>query len=228
MSAAATVRIEVPIGEDAMTLPRRRFLHLAAGALALPVVSRAAWAQSYPAHPVRILVGLAAGSSPDIIARLMGQWLSDRLGQTFIIENRPGGGGNIAVEAALHAPADGHTLLLISGTNAINATLTKSSFDFLRDVGPVGSISGAFNVMVVHPSIPARTVAEFVGYAKANPGRVNMASAGNGTQPHAAGELFKMMAGVDMVHVPYRGGGPALTDLIAGQVQVMFPTTASS
>jgi tripartite-type tricarboxylate transporter receptor subunit TctC len=150
------------------------------------------------------------------------------LGQTFIIENRPGGGGNIAVEAALHAPADGHTLLLISGTNAINATLTKSSFDFLRDVGPVGSISGAFNVMVVHPSIPARTVAEFVGYAKANPGRVNMASAGNGTQPHAAGELFKMMAGVDMVHVPYRGGGPALTDLIAGQVQVMFPTTASS
>jgi tripartite-type tricarboxylate transporter receptor subunit TctC len=212
-----------------MKRSRRTFLRLAASAAALPAISRIASAQTpYPSRPVRIVVGFGPGTAADIVARLIGQWLSERLGQTFIIENRPGGGGNIAVEAVLHAPADGHTLLLISGTNAINATLTKSSFDFLRDVGPVGSISGAFNVMVVHPSIPARTVAEFVGYAKANPGRVNMASAGNGTQPHAAGELFKMMAGVDMVHVPYRGGGPALTDLIAGQVQVMFPTTASS
>jgi tripartite-type tricarboxylate transporter receptor subunit TctC len=211
-----------------MTLPRRRFLQLAAGAVALRAVPRAAWAQSYPARPVRIVVGIAAGSSPDIVARLIGQSLSERLGQSFIIENRPGGGGNIATEAVLRAPADGHTFLLVSGTNAINATLYKSSFDFVHDVAPVGGISGAPNVMVVHPSTEAQTVAEFIAYAKTNPGKINMASAGNGSQPHAAGELFKMMAGVDMVHVPYRGGGPALTDLIGGQVQVMFPTTASS
>jgi tripartite-type tricarboxylate transporter receptor subunit TctC len=211
-----------------MTLPRRRFLHWAASALAWPAMSRAAWAQSYPARPVRIVVGLAPGSSPDIIARLIGQWLSERLGQTFIVENRPGGGGSIATEAVLRAPPDGHTLLLVSGTNAINATLNKSSFDFVRDVAPIASISSAPNVMVVHPSVEVRTVAEFIAYAKSNPGKINMASAGNGSQPHAAGELFKMMAGIDMVHVPYRGGGPALTDLVAGQVQVMFPTTASS
>jgi tripartite-type tricarboxylate transporter receptor subunit TctC len=211
-----------------MPLPRRRFLRLAASVLALPAVSRAAWAQSYPTRPVRIVVGLAAGSSPDIIARLIGQWLSETLGQPCIIENRPGGGGNVAIEAALRAPPDGQTLLLVSGTNAINATLNRSSFDFVRDVAPIASISSAPNVMVIHPSIEARTVAEFIAYAKANPGKINMASAGNGSQPHAAGELFKMMAGIDMMHVPYRGGGPALTDLIAGQVQVMFPTTASS
>jgi tripartite-type tricarboxylate transporter receptor subunit TctC len=211
-----------------MMLPRRRFLRLAASALALPAVSGAGLAQSYPTRPVRIVVGLAAGSSPDIIARLMGQWLSERIGQPCIIENRPGGGGNVAIEAALRAPPDGQTLLLVSGTNAINATLNRSSFDFVRDVAPVAGISSAPNVMVIHPSIATRTVAEFIAYAKANPGKINMASAGNGSQPHAAGESFKMMAGIDMVHVPYRGGGPALTDLIAGQVQVMFPTTASS
>lgn len=211
-----------------MTLPRRRFLRLTAGALALPVMSRTAWAQSYPTRPVRIVVGLAAGSSPDLIARLIGQWLSERLGQPCIVENRPGGGGNIATEAVLRAAPDGYTLLLVSGSNAINATLSKSNFDFVRDVAPVASFSAAPNVMVVHPSMEPRTVDEFIAYAKANPGKINMASAGNGSQPHAAGELFKMMAGIHMVHVPYRGGGPALTDLIGGQVQVMFPTTASS
>jgi tripartite-type tricarboxylate transporter receptor subunit TctC len=227
MGTPDNVEIEVS-REDAMTLPRRRFLQVAASAVAFPAVSRAAWAQSYPTRPVRIVVGLAPGSSPDIVARLIGQWFSEKLGQPCIIENRPGGGGNIATEAALRSPADGHTLLLVSGTNAINATLNKSSFDFVRDVAPVGSISSAPNVMAIHPSMEARTVAEFIARAKANPGKINMASAGSGSQPHAAGELFKMMAGVDMVHVPYRGGGPALTDLIAGQVQVMFPTTASS
>lgn len=211
-----------------MKLSRRRFLQLAANAAALAAVPRFTWAQSYPTRPVRIVVGLAAGSSPDIIARLIGQWLSETLGQPCILENRPGGGGNIAIEAALRAPPDGHALLLVSGTNAINATLNKSSFDFVRDVAPIASISSAPNVMVIHPSLEARSVAEFIAYAKAHPGTINMASAGNGSQPHAAGELFKMMAGIDMVHVPYRGGGPALADLIAGQVQVMFPTTASS
>jgi tripartite-type tricarboxylate transporter receptor subunit TctC len=211
-----------------MPLPRRRFLQLAASAAAFPAISPAAWAQSYPARPVRIVIGIAAGSSPDIAGRLIAQSMSERLGQSFIIENRPGGGGNVATEAVLRAPPDGHTLLLVSGTNAINATLYKSSFDFVRDVAPVGSISTAPNVMVVHPSMEVQTVAQFITYAKANPDKINMASAGNGSQPHVAGELFKMMAGVDMVHVPYRGGGPALTDLIGGQVQVMFPTTASS
>jgi tripartite-type tricarboxylate transporter receptor subunit TctC len=185
-------------------------------------MSRAAWAQSYPARPVRIVVGLAPGSSPDIIARLIGQWLSERLGQTFIVENRPGGGGSIATEAVLRAPPDGHTLLLVSGTNAINATLNKSSFDFVRDVAPIASISSAPNVMVVHPSVEVRTVAEFIAYAKSNPGKINMASAGSGSSPRLAGELFKLMTGIDMVHVPYRGGAPALSDLLAGQVQVMF------
>src|SRR3954451_8615332 len=228
MSAPANVGIEAPSKEDEMPLSRRRFLQVATSAAAFPAISPAAWAQSYPARPVRIVVGIAAGSSPDIAGRLIAQWLSERLGQSFIIENRPGGGGNVATEAVLRAPPDGHTLLLVSGTNAINATLYKSSFDFVRDVAPVGSISTAPNVMVVPPSMEVQTVAQFITYAKANPGKINMASAGNGSQPHLAGELFKMMAGVDMVHVPYRGGGPALTDLIGGQVQVMFPTTASS
>jgi tripartite-type tricarboxylate transporter receptor subunit TctC len=211
-----------------MTLPRRRFLQLAASALVFPAVSPAAWAQSYPARPVRIVVGLAPGSSPDIIARLMGQWLSERLGQTFVIENRPGAGATIAADAVVRAAPDGHTLLLVSGTNAISATLHKSNFDLIRDIAPVGSIVTTPAVMVVHPSVPARTVAEFVAYAKANRGKINMASAGNGTPPHVAGELFKMMAGVDMVHVPYRGGGPALTDLLGGQMHVMFPSTSAS
>jgi tripartite-type tricarboxylate transporter receptor subunit TctC len=206
-----------------MKLPRRQFLHLAAGAAALPVVSRIAFAQAYPSRPVRIVVGFAPGGANDILARLIGQWLSERLGQPFVIENRPGGGSNIATEAVVRAPADGYTLLLVGPPQAINATLyDKLNFNFLRDIAPVAGIIRAPNVMEVNPSVPAKTVSEFIAYAKANPGRVNMASAGNGTGPHMAGELFKMMAGVNVVHVPYRGSGPALIDLLGGQVQVMF------
>jgi tripartite-type tricarboxylate transporter receptor subunit TctC len=206
-----------------MKLPRRKFLHLAAGAAALPVVSRFAWAQSYPTRPVRIIVGFTAGSAPDIVARLMGQWLSERLGQQFLVENRPGAGTNIGTEMVVRAPADGYTLLLVSAPNAINATLyDKLSFNFLRDIAPVAGISRERIVMVVHPSFPAKTVPEFIAYAKANPGKVTMASPGNGSSPHVSGELFKMMAGIDMIHVPYRGGGQVMTDLIAGQVQVSF------
>jgi tripartite-type tricarboxylate transporter receptor subunit TctC len=211
-----------------MMLPRRRFLQLTASAVACPTLSPVAWAQGYPAKPVRIVVGLAAGSSPDIIARLIGQWLSERLNHAFVIENRPGAGATIAADAVVRAAPDGYTLLLLSGTNAIGATLHKSNFDLTRDIAPVGSIVTTPAVMVVHPSVPARTVAEFIAYAKANRGKINMASAGNGTPPHVAGELFKMMAGIDMVHVPYRGGGPALIDMLAGQMQVMFPSTPAS
>lgn len=201
---------------------RRRFLQLAAGAAALPV-SRMATAQAFPARPVRIMVGTATGSAPDILARLMGQWLAERLGQPFVIENRPGAGTNIATEVVVRSVPDGYTLLMVSPPNAINATLyDKLNFNFIRDIAPVGSIIHAPEVMVVHPSVPARTVPEFISYAKANPAKLNMASPGNGSGPHVAGELFKMMAGVDMVHVPYRGGGPAMTDLIGGQVQVTF------
>jgi tripartite-type tricarboxylate transporter receptor subunit TctC len=207
-----------------MKLPRRQFLHLAAGAAALPAVSRIAWAQDYPSRPVRIVVGLTAGSASDIVARLMGQWLSERLGQQFIVENRPGAGTNIAAEAVVRSAPDGYTLLLAASPNAINASLyDKLSFNFIRDIAPVVAISREPNVVVVNPSVPTRTVPEFIAYAKANPGRINMASAGNGTTSHLAGEMFKMMAGIDLVHVPYRGGGPALTDLLAGQVQVFFP-----
>jgi tripartite-type tricarboxylate transporter receptor subunit TctC len=206
-----------------MKLPRRQFLHLAAGAAALPAVSRIARAQAYPERPVRIVVGFAPGGANDILARLIGQWLSERLGQPFVIENRPGGGSNIATEAVVRAAPDGYTLLLVGPPQAINATLyEKLNFNFLRDIAPVAGIIRAPNVMEVNPSVPAKTVSEFIAYAKANPGRVNMASAGNGTGPHMAGELFKMMAGVNVVHVPYRGSGPALTDLLGGQVQVMF------
>jgi tripartite-type tricarboxylate transporter receptor subunit TctC len=206
-----------------MKLPRRNFLHLAAGAAALPAVSRVARAQTYPSRPVRIIVGFAPAGAQDILARLIGQWLSERLGQTFVIENRPGGGGNIAAEAVVRATADGYTLLLVGPPNAINATLyEKLNFNFLRDIAPVAGIVRAPNVMEVNPSVPAKTVSEFITYAKASPGKVNMASAGNGTGPHMAGELFKMMAGVNVVHVPYRGSGPALVDLLGGQVQVMF------
>jgi len=205
-------------------LARRQFLHLAAGATALPAVSRIVWAQTYPARPVRIVVGLTAGSASDIVARLVGQWLSERLGQQFIVENRPGAGTNIAAEAVVRAAPDGYTLLLTASPNAINASLyDKLNFNFIRDIAPVAAISREPNVVLVNPSVPTRTVPEFIAYAKANPGRLNMASAGNGTTSHLAGELFKMMTGVNMVHVPYRGGGPALTDLLAGQVQVFFP-----
>jgi tripartite-type tricarboxylate transporter receptor subunit TctC len=213
-----------------MKLPHRRhLLHLAAGAAALPAVSRIARAQTYPTRPVRMIVGFGAGSAPDILARLIGQWLSERLGQPFIIDNRPGAGGNIGAEAVVRAPADGYTLLMVSSTNAVNITLyDKLNFNFIRDIAPVAIIVRQPLVMAVHPSVPAKTVPEFITYAKDNPGKLSMASAGNGTLPHLAGELFKMMAGIDLVHVPYRGGGPAVIDLIGGQVQVIFIATAVS
>jgi tripartite-type tricarboxylate transporter receptor subunit TctC len=212
-----------------MKIPRRRFLHLAAGAVALPALSHAAWAQAYPSRPVRIIVGFPAGGPADILARVMGQWLSDRLGQPFIIENRTGAGSNIATEVVVRAPPDGYTLLLVAPANTINATLyDKLNFNFIHDIAPVASIARSFYVMEVHPSVPVKTVSEFIAYAKANPGKINMASAGSGTPQHVAGELFKIMTGVDMVHVPYRGAAPALTDLIGGQVQVMFDAMAST
>jgi tripartite-type tricarboxylate transporter receptor subunit TctC len=212
-----------------MKLPRRNFLHLAAGAAALPAASRFAWAQAYPTRPVRVIVPFAPGGNSDITARLLGQWLSERLGQQFVIDNRPGGGGNIGTEAVVRASPDGYTLLLVGGSNAINATLyDKLSFNFIRDIAPVASIIVVPYVMVVNPSVPAKSVPEFIAYAKTSPDKINYASAGTGAPSHLAGELFKMMAGVDMVHVPYRGGGPAFTDLLAGQVQVMFPSTVSS
>ncbi len=212
-----------------MKLPRRRFLRLAAGAIAMPVVSRAALAQTYPARPVRIVVGFAAGGGGDVFARLTGQWLSERLGQSFFVENRPGAGSNIAAEAVVRATADGYTLLYVTPANAINVTLyEKANFNFVRDFEPVAGIVQVPNVMVVNASIPARTLPEFVAYAKANPGKINMASSGNGTSQHVSGELFKMLTHINMTHVPYRGGAPALTDLIGGQVQVMFPTMAAS
>jgi tripartite-type tricarboxylate transporter receptor subunit TctC len=212
-----------------MKLPRRRFLRLAAGAAALPTVSRFAWAQAYPTRPVHLIVGFAAGGGQDVLARLLGQWLSERLGQSFVVENRPGAGGNIGAEAVVRAAPDGYTLLVIGPPNAINATLyDKLNFDFIRDIAPVAGISRMPNVMEVNPSFPAKTVPEFIAYAKANPGKINMATGGNGTSNHVSGELFKMMTGINMVHVPYRGGGPALSDLISGQVQVMFDNLNSS
>jgi tripartite-type tricarboxylate transporter receptor subunit TctC len=212
-----------------MKLPRRNFLHLVAGAAALPTVARIAWAQAYPSRPVRVIVPFAPAGTTDIVARLMGQWLSERLGQQFVIDNRPGGGGNIGTEAVVRASPDGYTLLMVGGWNAINATLyDKLSFNFIRDIMPVASIGSAPYVMVINPSIPAKTVPEFIAYAKANPGKISMASAGTGAPSHVSGELFKMMAGVNMVHVPYRGGGPVMTDLLGGQVQVMFAPTPTS
>jgi len=206
-----------------MKPPRRKFLHVAAGAAALPAVSRLVWAQAYPTRPVRLIVPAPAGGGYDFAARLMSQFLSERLGTSIIVDNRPGAGGNIGTETVVRAPPDGYTLLLVAAANAINATLyEKLNFNFIRDIAPVATIVGVPNVMVVHPSVPATTVTEFIAYAKANPGKLNMASAGNGTTSHVAGELFKMMTGVDMVHVPYRGGGPALTDLLGGQVQIYF------
>ena len=212
-----------------MKLPRRQFLHLAAGAAALPAVSRIVRAQTYPSRPVRFIVGFAPAGGNDIVARLIGQWLSERLGQTFIIENRPGAATNIATEAVVNAPPDGYTLLLAGTPNATNATLYGSlKFNFIRDITPVAGIARGPLVLVVNPSVPATTVPEFVAYAKANPGKINMASSGIAGGSHLAGELFKMMTGVNLVHVPYRGNGPALTDLLGGQVDVLFPTLASS
>jgi tripartite-type tricarboxylate transporter receptor subunit TctC len=206
-----------------MKLPRRTFLHLAAGAVALSAGSRPARSQAYPTRPVRVIVGFAAGGAPDILARLVGQWLSDRLGQTFVVENRPGASGNLATQLVVDAPADGHTLLLVSLSNAVNASLYENlTFDFVRDIAPVAGISRDPNVVVVNPSFPAHTLPEFIAYAKAHPGKINMASPGVGTSPHMAGELFKFMAGVDMVHVAYRASPPAITDLMGGQVQVYF------
>jgi tripartite-type tricarboxylate transporter receptor subunit TctC len=208
---------------------RRQFLQLAAGAAAVPAFPLIARAQAYPSRPVRIIVGFAAGGGSDITARLVGQWLSERLGQQFIIENRPGAGGNIGTEAVVHAPADGYTLALVGAFNAVNATLyDKLNFNFIRDIAPVAGLIVVPNVMVVNPSVPAKTVPEFIAYAKANPGKLSMASAGIGAPGHLAGELFKLMAGVDMTHVPYRSSGPALTDLLGGQVQISFPTAVAS
>jgi len=214
---------------NAMKLPRRTFLHLAAGAAALPAVSLAAWAQAYPARPVRIIVGFGSGSAADILARLIGQWLSERLGQPFVIENRGGAGGNLGTEAVVRAPPDGYTLLLCASTDTINATLyDKLNFNFIRDIAPVAGIARGPNVLVVHPSFPAKTVPEFIAHAKANPGKVSFASAGVGSVSHVSGELFKATAGVNMVHVPYRSLAPALTDLIGGQVQAIFSSTPPS
>jgi tripartite-type tricarboxylate transporter receptor subunit TctC len=209
---------------------RRQFLHLAAGAAALPAVSRIAVAQAYPSRPVRWIVGFPAGGGADIVARLIGQWLSERLGQPFVIENRPGASSNIAAEAVVRSPPDGYTLLLVTmPANAINATLyDKLNFNFIRDIAPVAGLTRDPLVMLVNPSFPAKTVPEFIAYAKANPGKVNMASSGVGASQHVAGELFRVMTGVQMNHVPYRGAAPALTDLISGQVQVLFDVTTSS
>ena len=210
-----------------MKLHRRRFLHLAAGAAALPAVSRISWAQAYPARPVRIIAPTAPGGAPDILARLIGPWLSERLGQQFVVENRPGSGNNIGTEAVVRAAPDGYTLLMVSSSNAINATLyDKLNFVFLRDIAAVAGIISLPFVMVVNPSVPAKTVPEFTAYAKANPGKISFGSPGIGTPGHVAGELFKMMAGVEMIHVPYRGGGAVLSDLLGGQVQALFGTTS--
>jgi tripartite-type tricarboxylate transporter receptor subunit TctC len=212
-----------------MKLPRRNFLHLAAGAAALPAMSRVAWAQAYPARPVRIIVGFAPAGGTDIMARLIGPWLSERLGQQFVIENRPGAGTNIATEAVVNAPPDGYTLLLACLPNASNATLYENlKFNFIRDIAPVAGIGRDPFVIELNPSVPVKTVPELIAYAKVNPGKVNMASGGIGSGNHIFGELFKMMTGVNLVHVPYRGAGPALVDLLGGQVQVMFASMSSS
>jgi len=212
-----------------MKLARRKFLYLAASAAALSTPSRIAWGQAYPARPVRLIVGFPAGGVVDIVARLIGQWLSERLGQPFVIDNRPGAGGNIATEAVVRASSDGYTLLMVSLPHAINAALyEKLNFNFIRDIVPAASIMRAPGVMVINPSVPANTVPEFIAHVKANPGKINMASAGNGTTGHVFGELFKFMTGVNMVHVPYRGGVPAITDLLGGRVQVYFGPMAES
>jgi tripartite-type tricarboxylate transporter receptor subunit TctC len=212
-----------------MKFLRRQFLQATAGTAVLAALMGMSWAQNYPLQPARIIVGAAAGSSPDIFARLMGKWLSDRLGQQFIIENRPGAAGNIGTDVVVHSPPDGYTILLVAAANAINATLyEKLNFNFIRDIVPVASIVRTPHVMVINPSVPVKTVSEFIAYAKANPGKLNFGSAGNGSSIHMAGELFKIMTGVNMVHVPYRGGAPTITDLLGGQIQVVFDTTPNS
>jgi tripartite-type tricarboxylate transporter receptor subunit TctC len=212
-----------------MRLRRRNFLRLAAGAAALPVMPRLACAQTYPSRPVHILCGFAPGGAADTVARLTAEWLSERLGQQFVVDNRPGAGTNIATEAVVQAAPDGYTLLLVTGANAINATLYQHlNFDFLRDMAPVAGIVRVPQVMIVNPQLPAQTVPDFIAYAKANPGKINMGSGGIGSTLHVAGELFKMMAGVNLVHVPYRGDAPALVDLMGGQIQVMFDLTAAA
>jgi tripartite-type tricarboxylate transporter receptor subunit TctC len=212
-----------------MKRQRRQFLHLVAGAAALPALSRLAAARTYPTRPVRVIVGFASGQAIDIVTRIVGQSLSERLGQQFVIENRPGAGGNVGTEAVVRASPDGYTLLAVGSNNMINATLYKDlPFDFIRDIAPVASIYRVPQVMEVNPAFSARTVPEFITYAKANPGKVNFASAGVGSVAHVTGELFKMMAGVNMLHIPYRGAAPALTDLLAGRVHVMFDNMPSS
>jgi tripartite-type tricarboxylate transporter receptor subunit TctC len=212
-----------------MALPRRRFLQFAAAAVAAPAVARSAFAQGYPTRSVRLIIGYTPGGSADITARLMGQWLTERMGQPFVVESRPGGGTNIATEAVVRAAPDGYTLLLVAPANAINATLyEKLNYDFIRDTTPIAGLIRFPNVMEVNPAVPAKSVPEFIAYAKANPGKINYASSGNGSTIHMSAELFKMMAGVDLVHVPYRGGAPALTDMLAGQVQVMFDNLPTS
>jgi tripartite-type tricarboxylate transporter receptor subunit TctC len=212
-----------------MTVLRRQFLHLAAGAVAFPAVSRLTWAETYPSQPVRVIVGFAAGGPNDILARLIGQWLAKRLGHPFVIENRPGAGSNIATEAVVHAPPDGYTLLLVGSPNAINASLyDRLNFNFIRDIAPVASFMRGALVLAIHPSVPAKTLPEFIVYAKANPGKLSYGSGGVGGITHITAELFKMMTGVEMVHVPYRGVAPALTDLLGGQVQALFANPAQS
>jgi tripartite-type tricarboxylate transporter receptor subunit TctC len=212
-----------------MRLRRRNVLRLAAGAAALPVISRLARAETYPSRPVHILCGFVPGGAADTVARLAAEWLSERLGQQFVVDNRPGAGTNIATEAVVQAAPDGYTLLLVTGANAINATLYQHlNFDFLRDTAPVAGIVRVPQVMIVNPQLPAKTVPEFIAYAKDNPGKINMGSGGVGSTLHVAGELFKMMAGVNLVHVPYRGDAPALVDLMGGQIQVMFDLTAAA
>jgi tripartite-type tricarboxylate transporter receptor subunit TctC len=212
-----------------MKSTRRVFLELAASIAAAPISSRPVWAQPYPVRPVRLLVGFAAGGAPDILARLIAQWLSDRLGQPFVVENRPGANGNLATEAVVNASPDGYTLLLVLLTDAVNATLYQNlNYSFARDLAPVAGLSRDPDVMVVNPAFPARTVPEFISYAKAYPGKINMASPGVGTSPHMAGELFKYMTGIEMTHVPYRSSAPALTDLLSGQVQVYFAPISAS
>jgi tripartite-type tricarboxylate transporter receptor subunit TctC len=212
-----------------MKLPRRQFLHLAAGAAALPATLRIASGETYPSRPVRIVVGFSPGGASDIVARLLAQQLSERLGQSFIVENRTGAGTNIATEAVVRAAPDGHTLLVVTHANAINATLYANlPFDFIRDITPVARVGRALEVMVVNPSFPAQTLAEFITYAKANPRKINFASAGSGSLSHVSGALFEILIGSELVHVPYRGEAPGITDLLAGQVQMMFPSVTAT
>jgi tripartite-type tricarboxylate transporter receptor subunit TctC len=212
-----------------MRLPRRKFLHLAGGIATFPAVLRMAKAENYPNKPVRFVIGYTPGGSADIAARLMGQWLSERLGQSFIVESRPGAGSNIGTEAVIRSPPDGYTILLVAPANAINATLyRKLNYNFIRDIAPVAGIIRFPNVMEVNPSVPAKTVPEFIAYARANPGKINFASSGNGSTIHMSGELFKMMTGVDIIHVPYRGSAQALTDMLGGQMHLMFDNVPTS